>query len=1314
MGRSVIRKKLDRRGFTIAEALMVVAVLAVLFALVAPDLVKIRRNLNITRLDGTAQEIFLTAQNEMTDRKASGQLNKLEEEGTISPVDEGSEDPVTRPLYYMTTETAEISMDQLTVFLSTVSGKCIIYLNPRSGDVTDVYYSENDLTYETVAQLREGLGGEDDREERADMGIGYYGGLKSMSAEPSEEEEEHLPDTLELVNGEDLYLNLFYPRLGQAFAYPEKIQTVITVKDEHSNTAVLTADGNSAADAATSAAAIYADVDTNNDYTLYVLLDSMNEGESFTELFPSLAAGDDITLTASLSYDGKIMYRDATVGSVNSLFAAKYTSDDSENYVLRRKGVEFSRVRHLSNLHYYNQNDISAVQIADIDFEPEVRKQTMLPVNRHLQELKEYFAPVDLNQSGLTIDGRDGGGGILHILRNFEINSPEAGLFGSCTSSVNLCNLRLLDFNVSGENYAGALIGRIHSSGKVLVDNCGAYQTEAGRGTVAAGGPAGTQAPAGGLIGAIDGIEGNEITVQKSFAALNVTNAAGQTGGLIGKVSGGSQASPVMVQNSYSSGTVISGSGGAYEQTAGGLVGITADTVTIAGSFSSSDVYGSAFCGALVGSSTGRLFIRDSYACGSVTTANNIHSAVTYGPLATASGNGSVVSYSDCRYLSQSGNGEIADAYGLSVPAGVTACEYDNLAADAMGNPVNNDPVHCHPYSDSLKGKAYPFPMVTDDYYGDWPLQIQAAAEVPYSFCYYEEYNDSSWGFYGYDKNEELADSLDYQNQKVILSAGYGILVPAGTAGVSAPDIGWGNKATMGEKNEIMAIGQDLYPLPNAVSELMTHNNQLDRGIRDHQSGRTIYLNPLFGAAMSKEVLKADASLPLQIRTEEQLRARNLISNSNWYFKQTHNITLAQSDTGSIDNITGCTYDGGGNTINNLQKPLFLRNLGTVKDLQLSEVSISESSEAAALVQLNQGLVSNCHVLSGRIASMDSNAAGLVANSNGGTITGCSVGTAGIPDRVAVAGSGTYTAGLVAVTGGSGLVISDCRVTNAEISNPSGSSAGLVGYNVANVSGCAVGRDVSISGSCAAGFAGTNTWGGLITGCSTAGALTSSQNSQGAAGMVWLNGGGTVTLSYSTSVVTAQNGGNASGFADTVAGGAVSFCYWNGTALADGSGSVAGFCRNLTQGSVSNSFAAGTAGAFNGEATGFVKNITQYNGSVFNCYSAVEVTASGSGSTTGFSKDIASCSDNYWVNQSGFNETVSQVHSQGRITSVTFEQLKVLSQLAVNWTWDSDAQSWTLNTSPEQTHPDNDGLKGQSYPYPRISGLEYYGDWPVG
>ncbi|MEY8354654.1 hypothetical protein AALB39_15030 [Lachnospiraceae bacterium 54-53] len=1318
MVRSMIRKKMDRRGFTIAETLLVIAVMSVLFALAAPNLVKIRRDLKVTRLDGTAREIFLTAQNELTDRKAAGRLGKLEEEDVIQPKEEEI-DGVTRTIYYMASENGKNTMDRLTVFLSTIPGECVIYINPRSGDVTDVYYSEDTLGYGEAADLRKRLGGTDDREIRAVEGIGYYGGLKSRSAEPTKDDQEHLPEILELVNGEDLYLKLVYPRLGQAFANPEKVQAVITVRDEHSNTAVLTADGKKAADDATPAASIFADTDTNNDYTLYVLLDSMNDGCSFTELFPSLAAGDDITLTASLSYNGTALYKDAAVGSVNSLFAAKYTSDDAGGHVIRRKGVEFSRVRHLSNLRYYNQNDMAAVQVADIDFKPEVRSQTMMPVSRHLQELKEYFPPVDLNQSGFTIDGKDGAGG-LHILRNFKISGAEAGLIGSCTSSVNFYNLRLLDFAVSGETYAGALIGRIHSGGKISVDNCGAYQTAAGSGSVAggSGSPAGAQAPAGGLIGAIDGIEGNEIVVQNSFAALNVTNSAELTGGLIGKISGGSQASPVTVRNSYSSGTVMSGSEGAYKQMAGGLVGMAADAVTIIESFSSSDVYGSSLCGALVGSGSGRLQVTGSYACGSVTTANGTDSAVTYGPLATASGNGSIVSYSDCRYLSQSGNGKIADAYGNSAPEGVTACEYDVLATDG-GSPVQNDPALCHPYSDGLKGKAYPFPMVTEEYYGDWPLRIQAAVKVPYSLCYYEEYSDSSWGFYGYDKNGEPADSLDYENQKVIVNAGYGILVPAGTSGVAAPDIGWGNPATMGERIEIVSVNQDLYPLPNAVQELMTHSNQLDRGINDNQANRRIYINPLFAAAMSGEVLKADASQPLQVRTEEQLRARNLINNGNWYFKQTHNISLAQADTGGLNNNTGCTYDGGGNTISNLKKPLFQKNLGTVKDLQLTWVSVSESSETAALIGLNQGLVSNCHVISGSITSVNGNAAGLVASTNGGTITGSSVGLSGSPDRVTVSGNGTYTAGLVAVTGGGAAVITDCRVMNADISNSRGSSAGLVGYNVSQISSCIVGRDVTISGSSASGFAGSNPWGGQITGCSSAGAVTSLQNGQGAAGMVVQNGGGTVTLSYSTSVVTAQNGGNASGFVDTVAGGEISFSYWNGTASANGGGAVSGFCRNLTQGTLSNSFAAGSAEASGGDATGFVKSITQYNGHVSNCYSTVEVAAPGGGKATGFTESAASvissaCNDNYWVNQVGFNENVSQEHVQGKISGISFEQLKVLSQLAVNWTWDSDVRSWTLNTSPEQSHPDKDELKGQSYPYPRISGLEYYGDWPVG
>lgn len=1312
--------KRSKRGFTTVELLAVVAILTILLALAAPNLIESWKGLKITELDGTAREIFLTAQNELTEKKTSDALQKLAEDSSVVQEENTTQGGVTKTLHYITSEEIGDSLGRLKALVSTLPGGSVLYVNPRTGDVTDVYYSKDSLSHAEVAELRKELGGEDNRDLRAKKGVGYYGGLITSSPRTDKPEEpNHLPETLELVNGEDLYVKLVYPELGEAMRNPEKVLASIRITDESGTSITRSASGTSAIKAQDETDAefsrwkssFYASVNTGNDYTLYVLLDSLVDGKAFSTLFPTLNAGDDITVQVSLSYNGKSMYQNAMVGKVNSLYGAKYESNDTIGGIFHKRGVEFSRVRHLSNLRYYSMGAAIAVQMGDIDFTRSVRQTTMMPVTEHVNTAPVWFTPINLTdvakQNGIIVDGKDGNG-TVHSLLNFQMQSQISALFGTCSVSSELHNLRLVDVQSSGEKAAGSLIGKLSGDGgNITVSNCGTYQSSAGKGFVTGGrNGEGAEHPTGGLIGLIEAKNGNAVIIKSSFAALPVSNAASQTGGLVGSVRGGSSSAPVEIQNSYSSVTVISGRSGAYLRTAGGLVGFSSGNTRITDSYSTADVAASENAGALVGINTGSLSVSSSYACGLVTT----NGTTAYGPLAY----GGALTFTDSSYLSQSGNSEATDAYGGSVPAGVTALEYDVLAKDSMGHTIQNSVQKCHPYAETLRGKAYPFQMVTDEYYGDWPAVIAPSkGKLPYSLCYYERYTNGTWGFYGFDSNGVLADTLDYKNVSVIAATGYGVLVPAGTQDVVGPNIGWGPNSTLGEKIAISSLQRDLYPLPNAATDLQTHVNQLDRSVKDLQSGRSIYINPFFAAALSLNVLQVNESQPMQIRTEEQLRERNRISESDWYFKQTHNITVTKADTGGFVNNTGCTYDGGGNLINGLQQPLVSKNMGPLIDLELTNVSIRKSGDTAALVLTNQNIVSNCTVRSGSILSTSGSASGLIHTSNGGTIIGCMVGTEST--SVTVTGGGQYAAGFISTIGGGGPGILNCQVTNTAVCNPNGLAAGMVGsasnLSEGSISNNTVSGSVTVTGASAAGFAGQNAWNSTIQNSSTAAAVTSLYNS--AAGFVLTNAGGVIRLSYARGPVTARSVGDASGFFDSMEGGQISDSYHTGSISALGYGDAIGFGCILWQGTVSNCFAVGSAFSAGGNAVGFVNDIVYYNGFVKNSYAAVALTFWGTG--TGFTNSVISTTDCYWVRQfGGFNSGVDTVWNQpGRVTSISFDTLRQMQLYASGWSWDSGDQSWTLSTTPAQTHPATDSQKGRAYPYPRIKGLDYYGDWPV-
>ncbi|WP_312279246.1 prepilin-type N-terminal cleavage/methylation domain-containing protein [Oscillibacter sp.] len=1279
------QKTRNIQGFTLMETLTVVVIVGVFASFAASSLFQQWKRLQLTDLDGTAREIYMSAQSDLMGRKVSGTLGTLTADagGSAQP-ETASGDGVTETLYYIDSATAGGSLPKTGDLLFTLLGSYVLYLNPRTGDVTDVYYSKDTLTYDAVDALRKLMDGTDDPDIRSKEGIGYYGGgtlSETVGGSVEEEiEEPHGTEMLKLINQEDLYVELRYPNLGSAATNPEKVKAIITLTDESGDTAAVTADGQPPDTDGTSASHFWGSIDSDNTYTLYVLLDSMVEGGSFTELFPDLAAGDDITVKATLSYAGKPLYQNALIGTANSLFAQKYDEDVTVGGMKHRRGVEFAYARQLSNLRYYHQGRAAAVQTGDIDFIKTLRQENMLPAKAHRDTAPDTFTPILLTdsakQGGITIDGQDGAG-TVHTLSNFKIfQTGNVGLVGKSTVSATIQNLRLKDWTVSGGVGVGALIGSLSSSeGSVVVENCGVYLTGAGKGFVTGGnGVYGDEAPTGGLIGEVQA-GGKAVLIQNCFSSLAVGSSKQTTGGLIGRVGGGTSGAPVKIQNSYASGSVAAGTLGTYRAAAGGLIGASSGVVKMNDSFSAAAVFGASSCGGLVGAASGSLGIDGSYACGTVVTGT----AETYGPLV---GSGSAV-YTDCKYLSQSGNAVVADAG--ATPDGVSAYEYDDLAKG-----VKNAAAKCHPYRQDLLKQAYPFPMVTAEYYGDWPVRYEPTQkiETPYGLCYYEQYSDGTWGFYGYDKAGDLADSLDYANAKTISLTGYGVLVPEGTEDVKAPrfdknNIYWG-VAVFDGKTALSTLEQDLYPLRNGGSDLLNYNNQTARVVYDAQADRNVYLNSLFAAAISMEPLKVNETDPMQIRTEEQLRNKNSV-NEGWYYKQTHNITVSKSDTGYLNlNYTTGGFDGGNNLIIGLKVPLIATNSCPVKNVRLVGVDIYQSGSAGALAVVSQAPVENCHLLSGSIVSTGGNAAGLIGglNSNGTDISNCSVGGLDAAQKVTVRAGGQYAAGLVATATSGSIRNSTVENTSVSATGSITAAAGLIAYsNSIIVDGCSVGKVVACSVTSQYGSAGglmvksqaevtdcsfvgtVKGYGdaaGLIVSTESSGSITSMDGSTAKCDVVSENGSaggllvknqapitncsftGTITAAADAAGLAVTNldggssrikdcavdakilslGGNAAGLAITNGNSAsISGCSATGSVTAQKAGKTASGGVITNRGSISLSYSASavTASGSGGNAAGFVD--LMQSGTVASCYYSGTVTAVG-GTAAGFCRSI--------------------------------------------------------------------------------------------
>lgn len=87
---NAIKKRLDRKGFTLAEVLVTVAIIIILAGVTFVSVVQYQKNLRLMEMDGTAKEIFIAAQNHLSVAQASGDLDRLAEKAknstTTSPI----------------------------------------------------------------------------------------------------------------------------------------------------------------------------------------------------------------------------------------------------------------------------------------------------------------------------------------------------------------------------------------------------------------------------------------------------------------------------------------------------------------------------------------------------------------------------------------------------------------------------------------------------------------------------------------------------------------------------------------------------------------------------------------------------------------------------------------------------------------------------------------------------------------------------------------------------------------------------------------------------------------------------------------------------------------------------------------------------------------------------------------------------------------------------------------------------------------------------------------------------------------------------
>ena len=385
MRRSAQRKRISgRKGFTLAELLVVVAIILILagFGFVAVN--RYQKRLKRVEMDNVAREIFVAAQNHLTASRAAGfwdgyvaQMEKgssNDKSALGEPVGKGSTDKQyvadqeNRNAEASSGASADYSSDNVLKILLPYAavdetlltdGKYYVHYDAATASVLDVYYTDKD----TIPEYDElNSKAKNNVSYRTEYGVGWYGTDAIPDTEPQSELK---APVMAVRNAESLVVYIIDPnysefKSGVRLEIAQAGQDGKAVKESVVKDLTLNSEGNGLNMVKDSLASFVrvqhvdnkpitlADGSTAKDYMLYaVVLDSITrKGGHFSQLFPELTAGADITITATVS-GGNTSGDVKSSVTTNSLFEA-----------LNNGNALISNARHLENLSV----DISALR----------------------------------------------------------------------------------------------------------------------------------------------------------------------------------------------------------------------------------------------------------------------------------------------------------------------------------------------------------------------------------------------------------------------------------------------------------------------------------------------------------------------------------------------------------------------------------------------------------------------------------------------------------------------------------------------------------------------------------------------------------------------------------------------------------------------------------------------------------------------------------------------------------------------------------------------------------------------------------------
>lgn len=466
---------MNKKGFTLTELLVVLLIISIIMVIVVPAAVGLLDVIEMSRLNASAKEFFLSAQHEFIYLDTAGSLHRINDISSESKA---------RRYIVLTQETSFPKTSSL--LLVTDGTSALIEYAPDSASIVAVYFSEK----MTAAEFEEAYLSEDftDTVVRRALRIGYYGG-EPVTKPPREHS---LTPKITVRNGEELWLEVVCTDIPEAEA--DSFDMQITLKNSH-GTAMLTAP----------------EVEVSvidGTLTARVLLDTMQPYDiPFAVRFSSLSFSD-LTAEAKITYHGKNGDESTPADIMQNTsvtFNPLFESADGDN-------ITVSRVRHLNNLRYIATAPVTVTQTQDIAFRgiPASEFFDGHPREPQISPIPEFAG---------TFNGAD------FLIKNLSLNQGGAvtGLFAEVSGA--LKNVHLTGrAHLSASETTGTLCGHLTETGRI--NNCSASEI-----TVEAS----SAATVGGLVGICEG----EITHSSAVLDDISLGADCTFGGIVGKLNGG-------------------------------------------------------------------------------------------------------------------------------------------------------------------------------------------------------------------------------------------------------------------------------------------------------------------------------------------------------------------------------------------------------------------------------------------------------------------------------------------------------------------------------------------------------------------------------------------------------------------------------------------------------------------------------------------------------------------------------------------------------------------------------------------------------